>query len=809
MRPLALTLTGFRSHRDSTDFAFADRSLIAIVGPTGAGKSSILDGISFALYGKTPREKSATKSLICNRSNRAHVTLRFSVDGAEYEITRVLPHKGASEHVLVDCASGESISGEGPVNDRVQELLGLDFDAFCSSVLLAQGRFDQFLSAKPTARTQILKSLFRLERIEDVRTAAKDRCRSLDVDIARVEGALGGITPDAPLRLAEAEEALDAAKQRSRTLSSALPDEARLLAAERTAEERAGSIVAEQERLQHADKSLPDEQTLRSFESEQTQLVAAVAGAERQVVAAGAAQEAAASAHAALEGEIGSEVSLVGLQHQSGELAATRGKVAAAAEKAAAAESALSDSMAEAKRADAAAERAAAAAEAAAGALGELERAHRAHVLREGLVAGEPCPVCEQVVATLPATTAPQGLEDARAASKAAGEAAREADKVLAAARRAAEKAADGLERHRAELVSLREEEVRRVTLLAAELGEVDDYGAEIERRLERLAASAGTVAEATAAYDQAAKAREAFREELDVSAGTRRRYFGAVTSAAVIAGIDPPADDAAPTLVAVAGQARTVVAARLEDLVVELERVRSSAAEVEHELRELRKGLGLEDGVTVVDGLAAARGDERHAAERIEALRRDIERAKELEAERKAFVARRGVYEQLADDMRDARFVNFLLAERSALLAELASERFLEMTGRYRFARDDKGFVVIDELAADQDRALNSLSGGETFLASLALALALADLVAREGGRLQCFFLDEGFGSLDPESFDDAMDGIEQLVTGDRLIGLVSHVPALAERVEDKIVLERSADGTTLVAAGADAPFA
>ena len=70
-----------------------------------------------------------------------------------------------------------------------------------------------------------------------------------------------------------------------------------------------------------------------------------------------------------------------------------------------------------------------------------------------------------------------------------------------------------------------------------------------------------------------------------------------------------------------------------------------------------------------------------------------------------------------------------------------------------------------IDELDADKRRSIETLSGGETFLASLALALALAETVARHGGRLQCFFIDEGFGSLDPESLDLSLDGIEKIV--------------------------------------------
>jgi exonuclease SbcC len=124
-------------------------------------------------------------------------------------------------------------------------------------------------------------------------------------------------------------------------------------------------------------------------------------------------------------------------------------------------------------------------------------------------------------------------------------------------------------------------------------------------------------------------------------------------------------------------------------------------------------------------------------------------------------------------------------------------------MTSRYRF--DDEGnFNVVDELDGDKLREISTLSGGETFLASLALALALAEAVQRAGGRLQCFFLDEGFGSLDAESLDLALDGIERIVSHDRLIALVSHVQAIAARIEDRIELDKSPEGMSLVSSGA-----
>ena len=124
-------------------------------------------------------------------------------------------------------------------------------------------------------------------------------------------------------------------------------------------------------------------------------------------------------------------------------------------------------------------------------------------------------------------------------------------------------------------------------------------------------------------------------------------------------------------------------------------------------------------------------------------------------------------------------------MEEERAELAELGSGMFETLTGgNYRFSADDS-FDILDLNAADRPRKADSLSGGETFLASLSLALALAEMVARGGGRLDAFFLDEGFGSLDPEHLDRAMEGIGRLVAedGGRLVVLSATSPRCARR--------------------------
>jgi exonuclease SbcC len=121
----------------------------------------------------------------------------------------------------------------------------------------------------------------------------------------------------------------------------------------------------------------------------------------------------------------------------------------------------------------------------------------------------------------------------------------------------------------------------------------------------------------------------------------------------------------------------------------------------------------------------------------------------------------------------------------------EGGSERFHSLSsGRYSFVVDDTGrdILVVDHHQGDERRSVRTLSGGETFQASLALALALsdqlADLAADGSARLESIFLDEGFGTLDAETLETVAATIENLAAGDRMVGIVTHVPELAARM-------------------------
>jgi DNA repair protein SbcC/Rad50 len=143
---------------------------------------------------------------------------------------------------------------------------------------------------------------------------------------------------------------------------------------------------------------------------------------------------------------------------------------------------------------------------------------------------------------------------------------------------------------------------------------------------------------------------------------------------------------------------------------------------------------------------------------------------------------------------------VDDLVAEASATLSALSSSQF-------DLVYDDGDFYVIDHADADARRSVRTLSGGETFQASLALALALSSqisaLAAAGAARLDSIFLDEGFGTLDPETLEVVATTLETLAQGERMVGVVTHVPALAERVPVRFRVTRNARSSTITREG------
>jgi exonuclease SbcC len=151
-----------------------------------------------------------------------------------------------------------------------------------------------------------------------------------------------------------------------------------------------------------------------------------------------------------------------------------------------------------------------------------------------------------------------------------------------------------------------------------------------------------------------------------------------------------------------------------------------------------------------------------------------------------------------LATHMRADRFERWVLVEAIELLVDAASQTLAALSaGQYSLRYSDEEFVVVDHRNADAERSVRTLSGGETFQASLALALALSDqlttLSAGSRAKLEAIFLDEGFGTLDADTLDTVAATIETLGSTGRMVGVVTHVPALAERVPVRFRVTRT----------------
>jgi exonuclease SbcC len=195
MRPILLELNGFASYRGATTVDFRDTDFFVLVGPTGSGKSTVIDAMVFALYGTVPRwdDRSAVAPALAPTVNRAVVRLIFDLGGKRYAATRDVRRSGgknptvsiregrleqfvsrdavgAPDDEIITLATGRS------VNSAVEQLLGLDFGQFTQSVALPQGEFARFLHATDGERQAILKNLLGYTVYDRIQRAAYARC---------------------------------------------------------------------------------------------------------------------------------------------------------------------------------------------------------------------------------------------------------------------------------------------------------------------------------------------------------------------------------------------------------------------------------------------------------------------------------------------------------------------------------------------------------------------------------------------------------------------------------------------------------
>lgn len=212
--------------------------------------------------------------------------------------------------------------------------------------------------------------------------------------------------------------------------------------------------------------------------------------------------------------------------------------------------------------------------------------------------------------------------------------------------------------------------------------------------------------------------------------------------------------------------------------------------AEVEARLRREEERLSEIQG-----SLEARMGERAVLEERLKEVGEKLHRRRELEARLAEVVREMGLWEKLAFDLQQNNFPAYLLGLRQRNLVERADELMATLSaGRYRLRSKEDEYQVLD-LWTEAVRPVKTLSGGESFLASLSLALALSEELSR--GRLGALFLDEGFGTLDPETLEVVAGVLEALPTRGRLVGIVTHVEALAERLPARLVVRKHPSGS------------
>jgi exonuclease SbcC len=809
VRPIRLEVEGFTSFREKQSIDFSGLDLFAITGPTGSGKSSLIDALVFALYGQVPRVGDDYKQLISHGAERLNVLLEFEVGRSRlrYRVARTARPAGASKQRLerVEGAEAQPLADKArEIRSHIEQILGLDYDGFTRAVVLPQGQFDEFLKGEPKERRKILVSLLNLGIYDAVQRLANQKNADARKETAFIAEQLERDFADATREtleerggeLAKAEEEVAALEKTQAALGEGLTLARKLRTARQEIDGQARDAAQEEEKRKAAEDMLArGDETRAALEGE----LEARAGQidrlgldlewQRTLLTAKPQAEQLASLRAQLE-----RLAEARAEKQSF-LEAGQTALVAAESAVPAAEGAQREAEAELQAAREERE--------------ETHRRHAAAALRRELTVGEPCPVCEQTVPAVPKADA-LALDQAEARVTRAQKAARAATAAAETARLDLQKAQAGAAGLRRELAQVEEQ-----------AGQLTSSGAELANDLRAAGFGGDDVADAPRLLEEIQSELKtldaAQRAKIDLEAKRR-------TIEEKLSGLQAE--------LAAAAARRDGAIARLEEISARREAASAIVEQIEPALGDLATREGWDplerrdaggDEVDTLEARRSARQQESNAlATRVGALRGEVERlgrkivrATELREKKTRLDAEAALLKTLSDHLRANELVAWIQEEALRRLAADGSHHLALLSqGRYALrlgsgetagagARVEQDFFVVDHWNADGIRSVRTLSGGETFLASLALALALAESLARlsAGGRaaeaLESLFLDEGFGTLDGETLDTVVSALDALHGGQRVVGVVTHVRELAERLPARLEVRRSGGST------------
>ena len=930
MRPLRLTLSAFGPYAAQTTLdleKLGKGGLYLITGDTGAGKTTIFDAITYALYDHSSsgiREGSMLRCKYADDKTPTFVELEFEVHGVRYTVRRNPEYqrpKARGEGMTTEKADATltypddrpPVTKAKDVTTAVQEIIGLDYNQFSQIVLIAQGQFTKLLNASTEERSRIFRKLFRTQRYAQLQERLQAEASALNqqrtAQNAKLDSLLGGLqfspedpdaealralcaqtVPETALALLDAltarqAAALEEAGTALQATEAQLDTVQQQLGAAAQAQRLAQQLTARQAELAAAKPALDaaraeagrhagDAAQLDALTAQVTQAQSALAAYDaldtlcrQQTEARDAARLAAAQAHkrrtqldslnaalAAAETELAAladaDTRLLALQNRSAQLT-QRGEALAKLEQR------LADCQRQAKTAHKAQEnyRAAAAAQDEARARRDaLERAFldaQAGLLAESLVEGAPCPVCgsthHPARALLPHTAPTQAQVEA--ARQAAAEADRQAQNASAAAQSALAAANEAKTSLRRDAETLLPERFTApegtvpltLALMTNVLAEENTalQAAQTDCKAQCQQAEADCRRKAQLEADRQGKTRQ--RPALEQAAAEADR-----SAAAQNASADALEGQIAERRAALPYPRRADAQAALDKLEADRSTLRTGMDTAQRKLKQAEQTVAAaEAAVEALTAQQTAAQKELPAcsAEELTAQQTELTAAREsLRSREKQLSAQLLPNRKTAAQYRAAAEARQALESRwqwvSALAAtaggtltskqkirleayiqmnyldrilRYANTRLMQMTaGQYELERigaenqrsqSGLDLGVIDHYNGTR-RSVKTLSGGESFKASLALALGLSDEVQSSAGgiRLDTLFLDEGFGSLDEESLELAIRVLSGLTEGDRLVGIISHVGALKDRIDRQVVVHKARTGGSTV---------
>ncbi|MDD5370942.1 MAG: SMC family ATPase [Anaerolineaceae bacterium] len=848
MIPLHLRLSGFLSYREPVELDFTSFDLACISGSNGAGKSSLLDAITWALFGVARRRDDA---VINSRCDAAEVVIDFEYEGGAYRIQRSKKRdKSADLQFFVLALDG----GWKPLTEsslreterRIQDTLRMDYETFTNASFFLQGKADQFAQQRPSDRKRILSSILGLEVWETYRVAAYEHRKALEQEAGRVEGRLGEIDQELSeekvrkKRLAELEGLLKTISQQRHTQEGAVENLRRLVAsleeqrrlvdslrtrlsgarqmldklarqlAERQAErqthlhevERSAQIEAAFADWQRCQKDLEKwEQLAQGFreqDKKRSEPVTEIEAERRRLVQERQALERdEGRVRAALVEEPTYRQQLTAIE-QATRLA--RERIEHRAE--------LDRQMRELHQtqADAKAENPRLKAE-----MDDL--VERIHLLEQ---ASGACPTCGQ---PLTPEECQKMVVELREAGKVMGDRFRENTRLLKqyeSRLRDLESEHTGLasaEKELREQMRQSDQVAGRLTAVQQLSGEWDANGAVRLAEVNRVLESEAYAPEARALLDEINEGLKALGYDAAAHDATRKAELAGRKSAEQLRQLELARAALAPLEREIAGLEAQV---RTQSAEVEsqqaaydqaTEKYTASSADLPDleeaeallmELREKENRLRMDVGaarqkVAVLKDLRARQAE---LIERRETLSTQVSRHKTLE---RAF-SKDGVpallIEQALPELESQ--ANQILDRMSDGSMSVRFETQKEYKDKNRADLKETLDIVISDGAGTRD--LEMYSGGEAFRVNFAIRLALSRVLAqRAGARLQTLVIDEGFGSQDAQGRQRLIETINLVRRDFSKILVITHMEELKDAFPTRIEVEKTPQGSSL----------